>query len=89
LARRSALGTKGNQTPETGAESPEKSPKRSALRSASRIVPLGQGRQIEKEEETHGRQDMALQAQSADAEIATQAQAEKADGEGTDLISLS
>lgn len=46
-------------------------------------------RQIEKEEETHGRQDMALQAQSADAEIATQAQAEKADGEGTDLIPLS
>jgi hypothetical protein len=46
-------------------------------------------RQIEKEEEAHGRQDMALQAQSADAEIATQAQAEKADGEGTYLISLS
>jgi hypothetical protein len=46
-------------------------------------------RQIEKEEEAHGRQDMALQAQPADAEIATQAQAEKADGKGTDLISLS
>ena len=46
-------------------------------------------RQIEKEEEAHGRQDMALQAQPADAEIATQAQTEKADGEGTDLISPS
>jgi hypothetical protein len=36
--------------------------------------------------ETHGRQDVALQAPSADAETATQAQAEKADGEKTDLI---
>jgi hypothetical protein len=32
---------------------------------------------------------MALQAQSADAEVATQAQAENAGGEETDLISLS
>jgi hypothetical protein len=41
---------------------------------------------IDRKEETHGRQDVALQAPPADAEAATQAQAEKADGEKTDLI---
>jgi ATP-dependent DNA ligase len=41
---------------------------------------------IDRKEEMHGRQDVALQASSADAEAATQAQAEKADGEKTDRI---
>jgi hypothetical protein len=41
------------------------------------------------EDETHGRQEMALQAQSANAEVATQVQTEKTDGEEADLISLS
>jgi hypothetical protein len=41
---------------------------------------------IDRKEETHGRQDVALQAPPADAEAATQVQAEKADGEKTDLI---
>jgi hypothetical protein len=41
---------------------------------------------IDRKEETHGRQDVALQAPSADAEAATQAQAEKADAKKKDLI---
>jgi hypothetical protein len=41
---------------------------------------------IDRKEETHGRQNVALQAPPADAEAATQAQAEKAGGEKTDLI---
>ena len=41
---------------------------------------------VDRKEETHGRQDVALQAPPADAEAATQAQAEKAGGEKTDLI---